>query len=154
MAMEGAANNNNHSKPQQKTFLLWGILLLLGSIHLFNGNHTTKSLSFRDGTQHSFLSNSTAPSRDSSSWHHGRNSAKSSSSSSSFPYKNQISPACRPHFQVASPPDQPSLHWSNSSKFQRLYFYHARKAGEDKDAHTVDIFTMHPLFSITLYLIF
>jgi hypothetical protein len=44
------------------------------------------------------------------------------------PYENAESPACRPHFNVVSPP-QKQLHWLNSSKFTRLYFYHARKAG-------------------------
>lgn len=44
-------------------------------------------------------------------------------------YENAISPACKPHFQVANRPFQP-LQWSNFSKFKRFYFYHARKAGE------------------------
>jgi len=37
------------------------------------------------------------------------------------------SPACHPHFQVAS--SNTTWPWSNVQKFKRLYFYHARKAG-------------------------
>ena len=37
------------------------------------------------------------------------------------------SPACKPHFQLASS----NGYWTNSTtkKFKRLYFYHSRKAG-------------------------
>mmetsp|Transcript_2886 Transcript_2886/g.5851 ORF Transcript_2886/g.5851 Transcript_2886/m.5851 type:complete len:367 (-) Transcript_2886:246-1346(-) len=35
------------------------------------------------------------------------------------------SPACHPHFNVALP----NGGWTNTTKFKRLYFYHARKAG-------------------------
>lgn len=43
------------------------------------------------------------------------------------PQSLKRSPACHPHFQVAS--SKNSWKWSNSTKFQRLYFYHTRKAG-------------------------
>jgi len=36
-----------------------------------------------------------------------------------------VSPACKPHFNLALPNSQ----WNNSTKFRRIYFYHARKAG-------------------------
>ena len=36
-----------------------------------------------------------------------------------------VSPACHPHFHLALP----NYQWSNSTKFKRIYFYHARKAG-------------------------
>eukprot|EP01083_Nonionella_stella_P310290 1101893_1 len=35
------------------------------------------------------------------------------------------SPACKPHFRLALPDGN----WTNATKFKRLYFYHARKAG-------------------------
>ena len=44
-------------------------------------------------------------------------------------YENALSPACKPHFLIANRPNEP-LKWSNFSKFKRLYFHHARKAGE------------------------
>ncbi|KAL3801888.1 hypothetical protein ACHAW5_008674 [Stephanodiscus triporus] len=37
------------------------------------------------------------------------------------------SPACHPHFRYFS--NETSRAWSDDTKFQRLYFYHARKAG-------------------------
>ena len=39
--------------------------------------------------------------------------------------KPLLSPACKPHFRVALPDGS----WSNCTKFKRLYFYHAQKAG-------------------------
>mmetsp|Transcript_12432 Transcript_12432/g.27172 ORF Transcript_12432/g.27172 Transcript_12432/m.27172 type:complete len:444 (-) Transcript_12432:911-2242(-) len=39
--------------------------------------------------------------------------------------KSQPSPVCHPHMQLALP----GFKWFNASKFTRLYFYHARKAG-------------------------
>eukprot|EP00579_Thalassiosira_antarctica_P030373 CAMPEP_0202029498 /NCGR_PEP_ID=MMETSP0905-20130828/64010_1 /ASSEMBLY_ACC=CAM_ASM_000554 /TAXON_ID=420261 /ORGANISM="Thalassiosira antarctica, Strain CCMP982" /LENGTH=500 /DNA_ID=CAMNT_0048593261 /DNA_START=20 /DNA_END=1522 /DNA_ORIENTATION=- len=41
--------------------------------------------------------------------------------------KNDIteSPACNPHFHLALPNNQ----WNNATKFRRIHFYHARKAG-------------------------
>ncbi|EED93749.1 predicted protein [Thalassiosira pseudonana CCMP1335] len=39
--------------------------------------------------------------------------------------KSQPSPVCHPHMQLA----MPGFKWFNASKFTRLYFYHARKAG-------------------------
>jgi len=45
--------------------------------------------------------------------------AKSSSRSSI------ISPACKPHFNLALS----NGNWSSTTKFKRLYFYHVRKAG-------------------------
>ncbi len=36
-----------------------------------------------------------------------------------------VSPACRPHFQLALSDGT----WTKSTKFTRLYFYHVRKAG-------------------------
>lgn len=39
-----------------------------------------------------------------------------------------LSPACRPHFQLALPDGN----WTNSTKFTRIYFYHVRKAGVSK----------------------
>ena len=41
--------------------------------------------------------------------------------------QKQPSPACRPHFNLAMLND--TWAWSDDVKFQRLYFYHARKAG-------------------------
>jgi len=38
---------------------------------------------------------------------------------------NLPSPACHPHFQLALPNGK----WGNGTKFKRIYFYHARKAG-------------------------
>ncbi|KAL7463133.1 hypothetical protein ACHAXS_003519 [Conticribra weissflogii] len=38
---------------------------------------------------------------------------------------NLPSPACHPHFQLALPNGK----WGNDTKFKRIYFYHARKAG-------------------------
>lgn len=35
------------------------------------------------------------------------------------------SPACRPHFRLALPDNR----WDDATKFRRIYFYHARKAG-------------------------
>mmetsp|Transcript_18281 Transcript_18281/g.44034 ORF Transcript_18281/g.44034 Transcript_18281/m.44034 type:complete len:490 (-) Transcript_18281:61-1530(-) len=35
------------------------------------------------------------------------------------------SPACRPHFDLALPDGK----WTNTTRFRRLYFYHARRAG-------------------------
>ena len=35
------------------------------------------------------------------------------------------SPACHPHFNLALPNNR----WSKTTKFKRIYFYHARKAG-------------------------
>mmetsp|Transcript_555 Transcript_555/g.1171 ORF Transcript_555/g.1171 Transcript_555/m.1171 type:complete len:492 (+) Transcript_555:64-1539(+) len=35
------------------------------------------------------------------------------------------SPACHPHFKLALPNNQ----WNDKTKFRRIYFYHARKAG-------------------------
>lgn len=35
------------------------------------------------------------------------------------------SPACNPHFSAALPNNK----WDNTTKFKRIYFYHARKAG-------------------------
>ena len=35
-----------------------------------------------------------------------------------------ISPACHPHFNLALPNNK----WSNTTKFNRIYFYHSRKA--------------------------
>mmetsp|Transcript_13910 Transcript_13910/g.30325 ORF Transcript_13910/g.30325 Transcript_13910/m.30325 type:complete len:746 (+) Transcript_13910:15-2252(+) len=46
-------------------------------------------------------------------------------SHSAVPKVIPFSPACRPHFQLALPDGT----WTNSTKFKRLYFYHARKAG-------------------------
>ena len=34
-----------------------------------------------------------------------------------------VSPACNPHFNLALPNNQ----WNNTTKFKRIYFYHARK---------------------------
>jgi hypothetical protein len=39
----------------------------------------------------------------------------------------QKSPACHPHFRYFS--NETSRAWSDDTKFKRLYFYHARKAG-------------------------
>lgn len=39
--------------------------------------------------------------------------------------KPLLSPACKPHFKIALSDGS----WSNQTKFKRLYFYHARKAG-------------------------
>ncbi|KAL7526184.1 hypothetical protein ACHAWF_001667 [Thalassiosira exigua] len=36
-----------------------------------------------------------------------------------------VSPVCHPHFNLALPNNR----WSNTTKFKRIYFYHARKAG-------------------------
>lgn len=49
----------------------------------------------------------------------------SSSSSVSAKLVAPVSPACEPHFRVALPDGS----WTEKSKFKRLYFYHARKAG-------------------------
>ncbi|KAL3803654.1 hypothetical protein HJC23_003708 [Cyclotella cryptica] len=107
--MDGAATCFN---PQRKIPLLSSILLLLG-IHLFHGNHTSTNLTLlSDGIQYYFSSNNSTDEL-----HSLRRQSES-----------QRSPACHPHFQVASPPGEP-LTWSSSSKFKRLYFYHARKAG-------------------------
>lgn len=38
---------------------------------------------------------------------------------------SSASPACHPHFNVALPKHK----WNNTTKFKRIYFYHARKAG-------------------------
>ena len=38
---------------------------------------------------------------------------------------DESSPACRPHFRLALPDGN----WTQTIKFKRLYFYHARKAG-------------------------
>ena len=49
-------------------------------------------------------------------------------------YNNTLSPACKPHFLLANRPNEP-LQWTNFSKFKRLYFHHARKAGECYYSH-------------------
>lgn len=36
-----------------------------------------------------------------------------------------ISPACKPHFNLALS----NGNWTSTTKFKRLYFYHVRKAG-------------------------
>lgn len=41
------------------------------------------------------------------------------------------SPACKPHFKLALPNGK----WSNATKFKRIYFYHARKAGGSSMSH-------------------
>lgn len=45
---------------------------------------------------------------------------------SQTPQSQKQSPACHPHFRVAS---SSTWTWSETTKFKRLYFYHARKAG-------------------------
>ncbi|KAL7516328.1 hypothetical protein ACHAWX_001355 [Stephanocyclus meneghinianus] len=105
----------------RKNSLVLGILLLLG-INILYGNRTAQRyLSFVQ-----YVSNSADPTLDSSM--HGNVPRREESFANTQPNENELSPACKPHFQVASPPDQ-QLRWSNSSKFKRLYFYHARKAG-------------------------
>jgi hypothetical protein len=41
----------------------------------------------------------------------------------------QFSPACHPHYRVATVSDTGSTSWSTSVPFTRIYFYHVRKAG-------------------------
>ena len=58
--------------------------------------------------------------------------------SSTIPISNilhEVSPACKPHFQLAAPPSSNNtqtnifVNSKSASKFTRLYFHHARKAG-------------------------
>ena len=51
------------------------------------------------------------------------------------------SPACRPHFQVALPDGN----WTNATKFKRLYFYHARKAGVSSTRVLVTSFSIESI---------
>ena len=53
----------------------------------------------------------------------------------------QKSPACYPHFQVLSSINEWT--WSNTTKFKRLYFYHARKAGGTSLAYYFSRVAMH-----------
>ena len=41
----------------------------------------------------------------------------------------QFSPACHPHYRIATTSDTGSTKWSSSLPFTRIYFYHVRKAG-------------------------
>ena len=54
-------------------------------------------------------------------------SARLSSLYSQISQSKQQSPVCHPHFGVLS--SNSTRIWSNNTKFKRLYFYHARKAG-------------------------
>eukprot|EP00985_Skeletonema_marinoi_P000751 scaffold274_cov122-Skeletonema_marinoi.AAC.3 len=48
----------------------------------------------------------------------------------SAPATLQLSPACRPHYRVATTSDTTgNITWSTSLPFTRIYFYHVRKAG-------------------------
>jgi hypothetical protein len=42
---------------------------------------------------------------------------------------DQKSPACHPHFRFPSHESNNTRAWSEDTKFKRMYFYHARKAG-------------------------
>ena len=55
--------------------------------------------------------------------------------------QQQKSPACYPHFQVLSSINEWT--WSNTTKFKRLYFYHARKAGGTSLAYYFSRVAMH-----------
>jgi len=55
--------------------------------------------------------------------------ARISTLHSKIPNSKQLSPACHPHFQMAS--SDTEWTWSNTTKFKQLYFYHAWKAGAD-----------------------
>ncbi|KAL7530341.1 hypothetical protein ACHAXR_003437 [Thalassiosira sp. AJA248-18] len=50
-----------------------------------------------------------------------------SSLHSQISQSRQRSPACHPHFNAVT--SDSTWTWSNNTKFKRLYFYHARKAG-------------------------
>ncbi|KAL3791687.1 hypothetical protein HJC23_003944 [Cyclotella cryptica] len=106
---------------RRKTPLVGGVLLLLG-INVLYGNRTSHRYLY------GFRNLSHSPEDSLETTLHGRRPLWAKSFAHVQPYESEISPACRPHFQVASPPNQ-LLRWSNSSKFKRLYFYHARKAG-------------------------
>jgi len=49
--------------------------------------------------------------------------ARISTLHSKIPNSKQLSPACHPHFQMAS--SDTEWTWSNTTKFKQLYFYHA-----------------------------
>ena len=53
------------------------------------------------------------------------------SSHASIDNEHLPSPACNPHFKLALPNGK----WSNATKFKRIYFYHARKAGGSSMSH-------------------
>jgi hypothetical protein len=55
--------------------------------------------------------------------------------------QKQKSPACHPHFRHLS--SKPSWAWSEDTKFKRLYFYHARKAGGTSLAHYFSMVARH-----------
>jgi len=55
--------------------------------------------------------------------------------------QKQKSPACHPHFRNLS--SKPSWAWSEDTKFKRLYFYHARKAGGTSLAHYFSMVARH-----------
>ncbi len=55
----------------------------------------------------------------------GGDVAVNSSDSKDEPDDLLRSPSCKPHFDLALPDG----HWTRSTKFKRLYFYHSRKAG-------------------------
>lgn len=56
---------------------------------------------------------------------------------------HQRSPACHPHFRFTSHESNKTRAWSEDTKFKRMYFYHARKAGGTSLANYFSMVARH-----------
>ncbi|KAL3811148.1 LOW QUALITY PROTEIN: hypothetical protein ACHAXA_001363 [Cyclostephanos tholiformis] len=58
-------------------------------------------------------------------------------------HQERKSPACHPHFRIAPHKSNDMRSWSEDTKFKRLYFYHARKAGGTSLANYFSMVARH-----------
>jgi hypothetical protein len=108
---------------QHKTVLVFGIVLLI-AMNVLHGRNVTSIYLRRVDVEPNHIAETSTNNVTV-----GRKNKMPGPRLLNIPDYDAVSPACKPHFQVASRPNQPLL-WSNFSKFKRFYFYHARKAGE------------------------